>query len=218
MRLSEKTLELSITSQLTHRLGIGDAVWFGLTQKQESRLGFDVISRIDGVLVVLQFKASSVLVHPRRFQRRRRRFRLPHGQLDRLQTLAAHFPVSVFYVFPHLGTTEELAQNHDLVAQSYLLDVAALPRPFPAPTNHSSVHNAYLDPPECEIRSNPYSGKVLALSEFVENLAFRPSNARAMVAWLQESRFSFKGMRAYGLLIPASRANSTHNTGPQAGG
>jgi hypothetical protein len=202
MRLSEKTLELSITSQLTHRLGIGDAVWFGLTQQQESRLGFDIASRISGVLVILQFKASSVLVRPRRFQRRRRRFRLPHIQLDRLQALASYFPDSVYYVFPHIGTTEELAQNRDLISQTYLLDVASLPQPFPAPTNSALVHSAYLDPPECEIRSEPINATVLTYNDFLERLPLRRPNAREIVAWMRENKFSFKGMRAYGLLIP----------------
>ena len=202
MRLSEKTLEISITSQLTCRLGIGDAVWFGLTQDQESRLGFDVAGRVNGILVVFQFKASSVLVRPRRFQRQRRRFRLPHAQLEHLQTLASAFPDSVFYVFPNLGTTEELAQNRDLVAQSFMLHVASLPIPFPAPTNNAQVHNAYLDPPECEIRSEPHAATVLTYNEFLETLPLRRPNSIEMVAWLRENKYSFKGMRAYGLLIP----------------
>src|SRR6185369_3697318 len=103
MRLSEKTLELSITSQLTHRLNLSDAVWLGLTQQQENRLGFDTAAQINGHLVILQFKASSVLVHPRRFVRRRRRFTLPHAQLANLQELAQAFPASVFYALPNLG-------------------------------------------------------------------------------------------------------------------
>ncbi len=118
MRLSEKTLELSITSQLTQRLNVPEAIWFGLTQRQERDLGFDVASRIAGRLLILQFKASSVIVHPQRYNQPRRRFTVPHGQLVNLQALANAFPNSVYYVFPDIGTATELAVNRDLIAQS----------------------------------------------------------------------------------------------------
>lgn len=39
MRLSEKTLELSIIAQLTERLAIPNALWLGLTQKGREELG-----------------------------------------------------------------------------------------------------------------------------------------------------------------------------------
>lgn len=202
MRLSEKTLELSITAQLTYRLGIANAIWFGLTQRQERQLGYDIASSINGRLVILQFKASSVIVQPRRFPRPRRRFTLPHAQLVNLQDLAYEFPGSVFYVLPDIGTEKELAQNSDLVAQSWLLDVAPLPQPFPVPTNVSQTHHAYTDPPDCEIRSEPVEATLLKYTEFAEKISGTVHNSREIVGWLRRREFSFKGMRAYGMLLP----------------
>lgn len=203
MRLSEKTLELSITSQLTQRLNVPEAVWFGLTQHQERELGFDVASNVVGRLIILQFKASSVVVHPKRYHQPRRRFTVPHEQLINLQTLAQAFPGSVYYVFPNIGTTHELAANRDLIAQSWLLDVQTLPRPFPVPTNTSGRHHAFIDPPACDIRSEPVDAKLLNVREYLRMLRTRERTSQRMVAWLKERDFSFRGMRAYGLLLPA---------------
>jgi hypothetical protein len=204
MRLSEKTLELSITSQLTHRLDLPEAIWLGLTQQQENRLGFDAAAQIDGHVVVLQFKASNVLVRPRRFTRRRRRFTLPHAQLANLQELAQTFPVSVFYALPNLGTAAELNQNRDLIAQTFYLELAALPYPFPAPTNRSQKHYLYMDPPDYELRSEPHQNSVRSFEEFASLIRSGRPNARDMVEWLKGRKFFFKGMRTYGLIIPAS--------------
>jgi len=201
-RLSEKTLELSITAQLTHRLGVANAIWFGLTQRQERLLGYDIASTVAGRLLVLQFKASSVIRHPRRYATPRRVFSLPHQQLTRLQELAAEFPGAVYYVLPDIGTEAELARNSDLVAQSWLLDVVPLPVPFPAPTNASQKHHAYIAPPLCDIRSEPVEARLLDQAEAVTKLREAGADSREMVSWLRRTEYSFKGMRAYGLLLP----------------
>jgi hypothetical protein len=203
MRLSEKTLELSITSQLAQRLNIPQVVWFGLTQRQERELGFDVASKVAGRLLILQFKASSVLVHPQRYDQPRRRFTVPHDQLVNLQAVANAFPNSVYYVFPDIGTTNELAVNRDLIAQSWLLDVAALPQPFPAPTNFAQTHHAFIDPPACDIRSEPIEVSLLNFREQLRMFRTRERTSQKMVVWLTQHEFSFRGMRAYGLLLPA---------------
>jgi hypothetical protein len=202
-RISEKTVEVSWACQVTQRIGVANAIWFGLTQRQEAALGYDLFSAIAGQLSFLQFKASNVLVHPQRFPQPRRKFVLPHAQLANLQELAHAFPEAVYYVFPHIGTQEELASNADLVSQSSMLNVTDLPYPYPAPTNMSAVHYAYLDPPDCEIRSTPRAFKVLETREVFEKLRERRPNAGEIGAWIRERRFSFKGMKVYGLLIPA---------------
>src|SRR5208337_5079867 len=104
MWLSEKTIELTFCSQFSAQLGLRNMIWFGLTQAQEKRLGFDACTRLNGRLLILQFKASNKIVHPQRFVRPRRRFMLPHTQLERLQNLAASFPRMVYYIFPNIGT------------------------------------------------------------------------------------------------------------------
>jgi hypothetical protein len=203
MRLSEKTLELSITSQLTQRLNIPHAIWFGLTQRQERELGFDVASKVAGHLLILQFKASSLIVHPQRYNQPRRRFTVPHDQLVNLQAVANVFPNCVYYVFPDIGTTNELAANRDLIAQSWLLDVATLPQPFPVPANMAQTHHAFIDPPVCDIRSEPVDATLLNVREHLRIFETRERTSQKMVVWLRERDFSFRGMRAYGLLLPA---------------
>jgi hypothetical protein len=202
MRLSEKTIELSFTAQLTHQLNLINAVWFGLTQRQEMQLGFDACSQIAGRLLILQFKASNVIVHPSRYSKPRRRFSVPHDQLVNLQSLAKQFPQSVYYVFPNLGTTKELALNKNLIAQSWLLDVAAIPCPFPTPTNQTKTHHAFIDPPACDIRSEPVDAKLMSARQFAQQIQSLRENSRAMIDWLRHREFSFRGMRAYGLLLP----------------
>jgi hypothetical protein len=84
-----------------------------------------------------------------------------------------------------------------------MLDVNGLPYPYPAPTNMSAVHYAYLDPPDCEIRSRPQAFTLLETKAVLEKLSQGRTNSREIGAWLRERRFSFKGMKVYGLLVPA---------------
>src|SRR5688500_3952199 len=132
MRLSEKTLEISICAQLAaytrRRL-----IWFGLTQKQEAIAGFDVCTRLNGRLLIMQFKASDHLLSSGA-----RRFHLPHDQLMSLTARWQGWTRSVYYVFPLVGNTKEIAANSDLIAQTRLLDVGTLPR-IAAPTTRAGT-------------------------------------------------------------------------------
>lgn len=60
-KLSEKTLDLNLASQLNHRCG-GKLLWFGLTQQQEARAGYDIATCIGQALFVVQMKASNLLL------------------------------------------------------------------------------------------------------------------------------------------------------------
>ena len=153
MRLSEKTIELTFCSQFAVELGIREVIWFGLTQKQERQLGFDVCSKVNGRVLIIQFKASNNIVMHNRFNRPRRRFTLPHVQLDCLQTLANTFPDCVYYAFPNLGSTSDLSRNRNLINQTWFLDVSNLPYPYPVPQNKAKIHYAYLDHPDLELNS-----------------------------------------------------------------
>lgn len=199
MRLSEKTLELSIIAQLTERLAIPNALWLGLTQKEEKNWGFDAASELGGTLYILQFKASNTVMGLRSIFAGQRRFKMPHAQLERLQVLAGSFPGAVSYALPHIGNTAELASNQNLVDQTWLLDVAQLPHPYPPPT--SAIHYAFIAPPECEIRSVPVQAKLRPLVNLTRTPA-PEDNARTLAALLREPEFSPKGLRLYGLLIP----------------
>lgn len=212
MRISEKTLELSVIAQFTQRLGVPNAIWLGLTQAQEKKFGFDAASLIDGSLYILQFKASNSITGPASRLPGHRKFKLPHAQLSRLQAVSALFPGTVSYVFPDIGTTDELQLNNDLVAQTWLLPVDQLEYPYPAPTGPN--HYAYIAPPHCELRSEPKQAKLLPLLDLAREVSVirkasatalddRLGKAARMAAVLRQPEFTLKGRRVYGLLIPA---------------
>ncbi len=200
MRLSEKTIELTFCSQFSVQLGLRNIIWFGLTQAQERRFGFDACIQLNGRLLILQFKASNIIVHPRRFRRPRRRFVLPHNQLERLQNLAGAFPRMVYYALPNIGTTLELLRNRDIISQTFGLQVSRLPNPFPIPTNRTQIHYAYIDPPAYEIKSKPFEGKLIEAIKLQSSLKGEPPNSKEFVNWCLENNFSFEGLRAYGIL------------------
>jgi hypothetical protein len=77
-RLSEKTLELTICSQISFYAG-HPMTWFGLTQREEARAGFDACTTLNGRLFVFQFKASNITTN-----RGARRFTAPHNQMEKL--------------------------------------------------------------------------------------------------------------------------------------
>ncbi len=177
MRLSEKTIELTFCSQasLAMRRNI---IWFGLTQRQEARAGYDVFTIIGGRLILLQFKASN------RIMRRtgERRFHAPHHQMNALQR-RTHWQNSVFYVLPSIGTVRELVRNPNLLVQSWLLDVAALPPIFPPQTRwgtprQNGIH--YIDmkmrPPSVSIRSDPINVPLINAQTFFQEYIYASQN------------------------------------------
>jgi hypothetical protein len=122
-RLSEKTLELNFASQLNHRCG-GSLLWFGLTQRQEAECGFDIATKSGSSLFIVQMKASSHVLKASRA----RKFKVPDGQLQQLRAInVGGRPLpkrSIFYAFPVIGTVGELNSNPDIVANTWLCDVA----------------------------------------------------------------------------------------------
>jgi hypothetical protein len=207
MRLSEKTLELNFCSQLPWKFG-APLIWFGLTQREEARLGFDACTAIGGRLVIFQFKASSWIMASGA-----RRFHLPHLQLLQLQGVARRFPRSVFYVFPLVGTDLELISNPDVVVQSWLLDVGLMPA-ISLPTTsaglprRSGIHYADVLPGNAVIHSEPVQAELVSAAVFAER---RFPDARG-INWMFETFDSFWNFaqifrrRAVGCIIgPTSR-------------
>ena len=144
-RLSEKSVELNFPRELDPL--IGPAFWFGLTQRQEAELGFDALTTLCGRLMAFQYKVSSHVLTRRRPGARQ--FKAPHEQMERLVSLGLP-PQTVYYVLPDLGTTQDMAASGwRLLPRTWLLDIADLPSPLPAPTTSdggprsSGVH--YLD-------------------------------------------------------------------------
>ncbi|WP_295403123.1 hypothetical protein [uncultured Thiocystis sp.] len=119
-KISEKTLELNFASQLNHRIG-GNLLWFGLTQKQEAEAGFDIATRVGQDMFIVQMKASANILK----KSKARQFKIPHDQLQsllRLQLPLGH----VFYAFPLIGTTQDLATHQDVVGNTWLCDITLL--------------------------------------------------------------------------------------------
>ena len=164
MRLAEKTLELTICSQLGFFLG-RRMVWFGLTQEQEAVAGFDACTRLGGKLLFLQFKASN------KFVRGLRRFHLPHRQFIQLRWRARRrLKRSVYFVLPDIGSTAELAANPDVIGKTWLLnplEVRALGRPMTraGTVRRNGVHYADLTPPTVTIYSKPVEVRLHKIAE-----------------------------------------------------
>lgn len=144
MKVSEKTLELTLCSQLTwlnnhwfcpQFIHGPQPIWFGLTQRQEARAGFDAATRLrNGRILLLQFKAG------RRLRGGAIRFHAPHQQLQALQGRIRNQERLLFYVLPEVTRTSEL--NHHgswILASTWFLDVAAIPT-LKAPKRHNQHH------------------------------------------------------------------------------
>ena len=178
MRLSEKTLELNFCSQFAAACP-SPILWYGLTQLEEAELGFDVATRVGGTSVLFQVKASAHTL----VRSGRRQFRLPHDQLEALRALARpNRPRRVFYVFPLVGTTGELAASGGLVlANSWLLDVSTLVS-TPAPTKKdgtprlSNLHYADVQPYSAIVHSEPVDYKLISALGFAEDPIAEPAS------------------------------------------
>ena len=194
MRVSEKTLEINICAQIHSALSPHmNLLWFGLTQRQEARMGFDACTRVGGRLLVFQFKASN-----HRLQSGARKFQLSHAQLRALHRLAGHATRSVFYAFPLVGSTQELLNHRDLLDVTWLLDVSRLPA-LSAPTKangmlrRSGRHNAYVVPPIVTIRSDPVELPLIRMRDLVTN-SFRGTDG---LMFGEDAWSTFWEMRTY---------------------
>jgi hypothetical protein len=159
MRLSEKTIELTFCHQYGSLIS-PDLVWFGLTQAQESKAGFDACTRIGGRLLLLQFKASAFTLG-----NGRRRFYAEHDQMVALRNRCVT-QRGIFYVFPLIGTTQEIAISPNILSNTWFLDVADLPNPIPPPVKRdgtvrkNGVHYVDVQPYEARIWSQPFPARL----------------------------------------------------------
>lgn len=168
MKLSEKTLELNICAQVSsHLRGRAKPFWFGLTQKQEAKAGFDACTKLNGRLLIFQFKASNNVL-----KNGDRKFLAPHYQMSALSRVAGSMARSVFYAFPLVGNTLEIKRNPDLLAQTELLDVCRLAA-IGQPTKKDGMlrlngcHNIYVRKGSATIHSDPVETSLLSMKEFV---------------------------------------------------
>lgn len=179
MRLSEKTIEMLLCSQLS-RLFDRDLFWFGLTQKQEARAGFDIGMESDGRLVLFQVKASA------EDRNGARRFHLQHHQLTALVNRANHHSRYIYYVFPLVGTTQELIANGgNILGSTWLLDVDTLsgasiqaPRTDRGTERKSRIHYADVLPGSVRIHSKEYKRDLESAKLFRQNIDLSVSKSR----------------------------------------
>ena len=126
MRISEKTVELNFCKGFPLILG-RDLLWFGLTQKQEARAGFDACAKAGSALLLFQLKASRIVLSDGS-----RRFLAEHQQMQILRN-QVRSNRQVFYVLPTIGTTSEICHGMCLSHCSRYLDVSRIPRVVPKP-------------------------------------------------------------------------------------
>ena len=169
MRLAEKTIELNFCAEFA-KAHPGPVFWFGLTQTQEAKAGFDAATRLGKRLLLFQVKASNHIV------KGRRRFKAQHHQMQALQKRIRGATRSVFYVLPNIGDTSELGPKKRILDSTWLLDVATLKNPFPAPTirkstklRKSALHYIDIDPPKAIIHSEPVEAQLLSALTFASD-------------------------------------------------
>jgi hypothetical protein len=208
-RLSEKTLELSILAQLAERLGLPNVLWWGLTQGEEARWGFDAANEIGGEIFFFQFKRSNDLI-PRR-NPISRRFQLPHEQMANLVELERIYRGAVYYVLPHIGTWREFQENPDLVSQTWALGVSQLDG-LPRSHRKDGSHQAVMAPPRCEIHSEVVRAKVESLETLANSIRSKTKERPRKPLPLQPASKARRGMPSalanllgrglYGLVVP----------------
>jgi hypothetical protein len=179
MRIAEKTLELTLCCQLGGLLqgrhwwhpspyfGPPQPLWFGLTQAQEAKAGFDAAMRLGNHrILLLQFKAGVQLA------KGQIRFSAQHHQLIALQQRVRMHRL-VYYVLPEVTRTSQLHGGPWLLASTWLLDVASIPTLSP-PTRRSQNHHIYLTPGSraATIHSDPVNVELLNASD----LQYEPSS------------------------------------------
>lgn len=178
-RLAEKTIELTTCAQIAAALS-RPMVWFGLTQAQERKYGFDAATDLGGTAFILQFKASSTVIQSGTYAGQRR-FLCQHQQMNELVTRFGSVPNACFYFFPSVGTFADLqAVSGNLLDNSFLVDVADLPRPVPASGRASDYHYVYLDKktPAVTITSKPFHpSRVVLLRDFIAKSLIEGSNS-----------------------------------------
>lgn len=185
MRISEKTVELNFCAQFARRFA-GRIIWFGLTQRQEAQAGFDACTRLGGLLLLIQLKASSHDANwafPPPHHATARRFHAPHQQLVALQARATPGR-RVVYALPLIGTTLELRRQQDLMSTTWFLDVAAIPR-LSAPTTpagaarKNQTHYVDVRPGHAVIHSDPVRVSLISPSVLAEMLVVEMRQTRA---------------------------------------
>lgn len=166
MRFNEKTFEINYCAQASALWATQyRTVWWGLTQRQERQYGFDAATMVGSRYVIFQFKMLKRTEVEA--QNNELHYQAEHFQMVDLRRRATR-PGAVFYVLPTIETMADMLRNSDMINQSWLLDVAQLPRTIQQPqgvynkSNRKGVppHRIHLTPPTGVVHSEPIDVKV----------------------------------------------------------
>jgi hypothetical protein len=161
LRFSEKSFVMNFVSE--YRPARGRAIWWGLTQAEERRLGFDARVFEGGRGFLLQFKAvHDTTPAVARF----------HAEHEQMRILASHavLPQTVFYALTTVASWQDfVSQGLRVIPGAWLLDISRIPRPLRRPMTltrpfrrrRSGVHYIELHPPMAVIRSEPVEVPVI---------------------------------------------------------
>jgi hypothetical protein len=128
LRISEKTIEINFCAELKNEIEKRNfkSLWFGLTQMEEARFGFDSCVRLGGKLLIFQFKAATCC------DGKVFRYIAPHEQMKTLREFAVKRE-NIFYVLPGIYKSSELLQSQSLLRFCRLVPVSKFPNPLPNP-------------------------------------------------------------------------------------
>lgn len=154
MALSEKTLEINICAQLAEhiRAKYGLRVfWYGLTQAEEAKLGYDTSFKVGALQTVFQFKAPKSLLTRTSYVRSSGVpmkaggyvYDVPHAQM---QTLLGHVTtnpqIAGFYCFP---TVFNVPPSNFMLDKTLLVGLSGLIG-LPPSSRSNGDHRAYIYP------------------------------------------------------------------------
>lgn len=186
-KLSEKTIELTACAQFGQFLERVDPgkriVWFGLTQKEERRYGFDASTQIGGLALILQFKVSRTVLQSGPYAGHRK-FWCQHQQMRELRRRFGNISNQCFYFLPDLGTFDELnSERGDVLGNSFLLDVADLPRRIPQCRRVNGYHYAYVDAVglTATVASDPFTVKLIRADRLLKKALDELQSTAALV-------------------------------------
>lgn len=139
--ISEKTVELNLTTELINWLGRATRIpHFALapSQRQEGTLGFDVgigAGIRSGIGVLIQYKRAYVIGNTWRWHLNRTKMKDQHARLQALESLG--YPV--FYAFPYFHLPLEIRTNrYRLLRKTFWFRPSAI-NPLGGPVGHHDV-------------------------------------------------------------------------------
>jgi len=198
VNLSEKSLEINFCAQFSNLLG-NNIMWFSPSSVQEAKLAYDACAILRGRIYVFQFKMSK-----HKLKNDARRFHLNHNQMVTLRR-RCNVPSTFYYVFPDIGSYQELFDKKNVVHHSKYLDINKLPQIIPDPfikgtttLRKNNIHYGDVHNSKITIHSEPFILELEDTSYIVQN--DKSNNQIDKDSFIAMCRL-FK-VNSYGLVVP----------------